>query len=140
MSHNGLIIFFRQEFLESEFDLSLNGGMFFKFSGISSLQKNFVFVVIFFYQRIRITFRDSLNIICDFIDWICVDLPSEFDLGFYFISLCDRYIPHVVCHTRHTYMAALHDSDSSSHPGSNFSLYSLIVPESYDNFPLNSHA
>ena len=139
MGNNCLIIFLFQETLKSKFDLCLNCYMFLKFFRISSFQKNIIFAVIFFYQSIGICFGYCLNCFCNFIYRICINFPSKLNLCFYLIPFCNRNIAHIICNSHDTDMAALHDTDCSTHPGSNSLLNLFIAPMTYDYFSFDSH-
>ena len=135
-----LIIFLFQEFLKSDLNLSLNCYMTFKFFRISSLKKNIIFAVVFIYQRIYITFSYIFYIIGNLIYRISINFPSEFDLCFYFITFCNSYVSHVICYTTYADMAALHDTNCCTHPGSKSFLNIFICPVSDNNFSFDSHS
>lgn len=135
-----LIIFLFQEFLKSDLNLSLNCYMTFKFFRISSLKKNIIFAVVFIYQRIYITFSYIFYIISNLIYRISINFPSEFDLCFYFITFCNSYVSHVICYTTYADMAALHDTNCSTHPGCQTLLDLFVCPVSCNDFSLDSHA
>ena len=105
---------------------------------ISSFKKNFITVIIFVNQRFHIAFADCLNCLCDLVNRICVDLPSEFDLSFYLVTFCYSNISHIVCNSHDTHMTALDNTYSSAHPGCNFLLYIFICPVPHNNLALNS--
>ena len=111
-----------------------------EFCCVSSFQKNFVFVIIFFYQSICITLGYFFHRFCDFIHRISIYFPAKFNLRFYLISFCNSYISHIICNSHNTNMTAFNYSNGCSHPGSNSFLNYFIIPEANNDFTLNFHA
>ena len=108
--------------------------MFSKFCCISAFCKNIIFFIIFICQRINITLRHPCHSFCNFINWISIYFPAEFNLRFHFITFCYSYISHIICNTHNTDMAAFNYANSCSHPGSNFFLNMFICPVSHNYF------
>ena len=78
MCYDCLIIFFLQETLKTELNLSLNGNMLFKLFRISSLQKNIIFLML---SATRITRMWLLSIIPTAVR-IQVITPAQFSSAF----------------------------------------------------------
>ena len=87
-----------------------------KFLFIPSLKKDFIFIVIFFYQCIDIPSGNLSHCFCDLIHRISIYFPAELDLGFYFIALCNCHVPHIIGYAHNTYMAALDHAHTRAHP------------------------
>ena len=83
---------------------------------ISSFQQYLILIIIFFNQRVNISFGNRLYFCRDLIDRICVDLPSELDLRLYLIPLGNGHIPHIIRNPHDADMAALNHADSRAHP------------------------
>ena len=113
--------------------------MFLELFRVSSLKKNVIFVIILIYQSVGIRSGYRSYTVCDLVYRVSIYFPSEFDLCFYFITFCNSNITHVICHTHYTNVAALHNTDSSTHPVANLLLNNRISPMTNNNFTLNSH-
>ena len=110
-----------------------------EFCCVSSFQKNFVFVIIFFYQNICITLGHFFHRFCDFIHRISIYFPAKFNLGFYLIPFCNSYISHIICNSHNPDVAAFNNANSCSHPGGNSLLNFLIIPEANNDFAFYFH-
>ena len=139
MRNNCMIVLIFQEFFKADFYLCLNRYMFSKLRFIPSFQKDIIFRIIFLYKGIHIPFCHILNIIRNFINRICINFPSEFNLCFYLIAFRYRNIPHIVGNTAYPDMGRFHNADCSPHPVRNLLLYFFIVPMPNYDFPLNPH-
>ena len=111
-----------------------------KFRSVSSFQKNIVSVVILLHQSAYIASRNLFYIVCDLIDRIGVDLPAKLHLGFHLVTFGYSHISHIVGYTDHTDMAAFHDANRSSHPGTDFRLNRFVIPETDDDLSLDAHS
>ena len=139
MGNHSLIIMVLQESLESDLDPCLYCYMTFEFFRVSALKKNVILIIIFFYQNINITLADTVHIFAYFVYRISVHFPAEFDLCLYLVALGNGNISHIIRHTAYADMAALHDTHSGAHPGSQSFLNFSVRPVSDDNLSLDSH-
>ena len=139
MSYDGLIILLFQKSFKSKFNLRLDCHMLPEFPGISSLQENFIFIVIFFHKGIYIRFRNGGNTFRNLIDRISVDFPPEFNLRLHLVAFGNGHIAHIIRHTHHADMAAFNNTDGSSHPHGYFAGYNRICPVTHNHFPLDPH-
>ena len=73
--YDSLIIFLLEEALKTDLDPCLDCYMLLKFLRVTSIQNHIVFIIIFFYQNINISLAYILNIFCDLINRISIDLP-----------------------------------------------------------------
>ena len=64
-----------EEALKTDLDPCLDCYMLLKFLRVTSIQNHIVFIIIFFYQNINISLAYILNIFCDLINRISIDLP-----------------------------------------------------------------
>ena len=140
MCYDSLIVFLLEEALKTDLDPCLDCYMLLKFLRVTSIQNHVIFIIIFFYQNINISLAYILNIFCDLINRISIDLPSEFHLSLNLIALCYSYVSHIVGYTAYTDMAALHDTNCSTHPGCQTLLDLFVCPVSCNDFSLDSHA
>ena len=138
--YDSLIVFLLKEALKTDLDPCLDCYMLLKFLRVTSIQNHIVFIIIFFYQNINISLAYILNIFCDLVNRISIDLPSEFHLSLNLIALCYSYVSHIVGYTAYTDMAALHDTNCSTHPGCQTLLDLFVCPVSCNDFSLDSHA
>ena len=139
MGNYRLIIMILQESLESDLDPCLHCYMTFEFFRVSALKKNVIFIIIFFYQNINITLLNIVHIFAYFVHRISVHFPAKFDLSLYLVALGNSHVSHIIRHTAHADVAALHDTYSGAHPGGKSFLHFSVRPVSYDNFSLDSH-
>ena len=140
MSYDCLIVFLFQEFLKAYLNSCLYCYMTFEFFRVSSLRKNVIFIIIFFHKSVNISLGNSVHIFCDFIYRIGINFPAKFNLSFYLIPLCNGNISHIVGHTANSDVAALHNANSSSHPGSQTLLNLFVSPVAHNYLSLDSHA
>ena len=140
MGNNCLIILFFKKSFKTDFNLCLNGHMLLKLFRISSFQKNFILIIIFINQCIYIRSGNSIHTFCNLIDWIGINFPAEFDLRFYFISLCNRYITHIISYTHDTNMAAFDNTYRCTHPGCYLTDNDRIRKMSNNHFTFNPHS
>ena len=138
MRHDRLIILRLKESLESDLNSCLHRYMLSEFLLISAFQKYLILIIIFFDQRVNISFGNCLYFCCYFIDRIRVDLPAELDLRLNLIALCHRNIPHIVGNTHHTDMAALDHAHCSAHPGTDLLLDIRVLPVTHDHLALHA--
>ena len=138
--YDSLIVFLLKETFKTDLDPCLDCYMLLKFLRVTSIQNHVIFIIIFFYQNINISLAYILNIFCDLVNRISIDLPSEFHLSLNLIALCYSYVSHIVGYTAYTDMAALHDTNCSTHPGCQTLLDLFVCPVSCNDFSLDSHA
>ena len=138
--YDSLIVFLLKETLKTDLDSCLDCYMLLKFLRVTSIQNHVIFIIIFFYQNINISLAYVLYIFCDLVNRISIDLPSEFHLSLNLIALCYSYVSHIVGYTAYTDMAALHDTNCSTHPGCQTLLDLFVCPVSCNDFSLDSHA